>query len=78
MALIGDLGILSGRPVDLIDLHTVGFPLLTQILTTGERVICADTSLYADLIKKMIDGQTDFMPYRKRILKERRDAWINQ
>ena len=40
--LIGQLAMLSGRPVDLIDLSTVSTVMRAQIVTTGERIYCVD------------------------------------
>ena len=40
--LIGQLAMLSGRPVDLIDLSTVSTVMRAQIVTTGERLYCVD------------------------------------
>ena len=38
MALIGELASAVGRPIDLIDLRTVGDPLLGQLLKHGIRL----------------------------------------
>jgi predicted nucleotidyltransferase len=76
IALIEDLAELSGRPVDLIDLASAGGVILRQIVTTGKVVHCTDRHLYAELIKKMLFHEADWMPYRSRILAERREAWI--
>ncbi len=75
-SLIEKLAIEFSRPVDLIDLHTAGLPILSQVLTKGELVLCKDYGLYADLIKKMLFDTADFAPYRERILTERRKVWI--
>ena len=77
MALIGDLALEIGRPVDLIDLNSVGEPLLGQIVTGGRRLMGSDTH-YAELIRKHLYEQADFMPYRSRILAERRRRWIGK
>jgi len=77
MKLIEDLAIEIGRPVDLIDLHTVGEPLLGRIVTRGRRLLGDDTR-YAELIRKHLFEQADFMPYRSRILAERRQRWIGK
>ncbi len=63
------------RPVDLIDLQTVGEPLLGQILANGRRIIGSDTC-YGHLIARHLYAEADFMPYQRRILKERRKRWI--
>lgn len=67
----------TGRPVDLVDLHTVGEPLLGQILRHGKRLLGGETC-YADLIRKHVFDQADYLPYRTRILAERRQAWIGR
>lgn len=77
MELIGDLSVAIGRPIDLVDLRTVGEPLLGQILRHGKRLIGSNTC-YADLIRKHLFEQADFLPYRNRILAERRKAWIGK
>src|SRR3989338_2603743 len=75
IALMAQLAECTGRPVDLIDLQTVGEPLLGQILKHGNRLLGED-GLYAELIKRHVFDEADFMPYYRRILKERRSAWI--
>ncbi len=75
MQLIMDLAEVIGRPVDLVDFLTVGEPLLGQIITGGRKVL-GDDSRYALMLSKHLFNQADFMPYRSRILRERRLAWI--
>jgi len=77
MALIGDLSQAMGRPVDLIDLRVTGEPILGQILKYGVRLLGSDTD-YAEIIKRHLFDEADFMPYRRRILAERRLAWIGK
>ena len=77
IALIGALAERTGRPVDLIDLSVVSEPLLGQIVRHGRRVLGSDT-LYGDLISRHLFEQADFMPYRTRLLAERRLAWIGK
>lgn len=77
MALIGDLAERTGRPIDLVDIQTVGEPLLGQILQHGKRIHGSDTH-YANLITRHLFDQADFLPYRNRILAERRLAWIGK
>ena len=63
------------RPVDLIDLYDVGEPLLGQIINKGRRVLGSDTC-YGYLLARHLYAEADFMPYQRRILKQRRDQWI--
>lgn len=65
-----------GRPVDVIDLQTERGPIVGRILQGGTRLFCDDTSLYAELLKRWWLDRADWRPYRRRILKERRDRWI--
>jgi predicted nucleotidyltransferase len=74
-SLIGQIALLTGRPVDLVDLFNVGEPLLNQILTTGTRIVGGDAD-FAQLMMRNVIANADFVPLQRRLLKERRDAWI--
>jgi predicted nucleotidyltransferase len=63
----------TGRPIDLIDLRDAGQPLPGEILTNGKRIVGNDV-LYAQLITKNLFDRADFIPYRNRILEEKRHA----
>ena len=76
MSLIEDLALAFGRPVDLIDLNRLHGPLLHQILTQGTVIVCTDRTRYAELIRRLVYDEADFMPYYRRILADRRKAWI--
>ena len=65
----------TGRAIDLIDLNVAGEPLLGQIVRHGKRLMGSDEA-YGKLISRHLMDQADFMPYRNRILAERRAAWI--
>lgn len=75
LQLIEDLAQYFMRPIDLIDLHEVGEPLLGQIIAKGRRILGSDT-YYGHLLARHLYVEADFMPYQRRILKERRDKWI--
>jgi uncharacterized protein len=77
MAIIAALAEQTGRPVDLIDLKVVSEPLLGQILRHGRRLLGSDGE-YGRLISRHLFEQADFMPYRNRVLAERRAAWIGK
>ena len=74
--LIEELAVGLGRPVDLIDLAQTHGPLLQQILTKGRLLICTDRTRYANLLLRVVYEEADVMPYYRRILAERRRAWI--
>jgi predicted nucleotidyltransferase len=75
--LIGELAERTGRPIDLVDLRTAGEPLLGQIVTKGRRIAGDDTA-YANIIKRHWFEEADFMPCYRRLLAERREAWITK
>ena len=77
IALVGALAERTGRPIDLIEISSVSEPLLGQIVRYGRRVLGSDT-LYGALISRHLFEQADFMPYRTRLLAERRMAWIGK
>jgi uncharacterized protein len=77
IALVEALAERTGRPVDLVDLKVVAEPLLGQILRHGRRLLGSDRA-YALLISRHLFDQADFMPYRARVLAERRAAWIGK
>ena len=74
--LIEELAVALGRPVDLIDLAQTHGPLLQQTLTKGRLLLCTDRTRYADLLLRVVYEEADVMPYYRRILAERRRAWI--
>lgn len=74
--LIEDLAVAFGRPVDLIDLDHLHGPLLHQILTQGQLLLCTNRTRYAELLLRMVYDEADFMPYYRRILADRRKVWI--
>ena len=76
LQLIEELALALGRPIDLIDLSQTHGPLLQQILTKGRLIICTDRTRYADLLLRVVYEEADVMPYYRRILTERRQAWI--
>ena len=76
-ALIGDLGNATGRPVDLIDLATVGEPLLGQILAHGVR-LRGDSAQQAAWLTRHLIEVADFVPLQQRLLEARRRKWIGR
>lgn len=66
----------AGREVDLLDLNTAGGMILTEVLTTGERLKMTDEELYVGLIRKMHYFQADMAPNIRYILDKRREAFL--
>lgn len=75
IALIEAMAEKTGRPVDLVDLRVAGEPILGKILSTGVLVL-GNKAQRASLIRRHVFDTADFMPYRTRILRKRREAWI--
>lgn len=73
--MIADLALLSGRPIDLIDLHKAGEPLLGQVFK-GKRVF-GSTTAHGELLARHLRNVADFLPLIERGLKQRREQWIN-
>ena len=67
----------TGRPVDLVDLSTSGVAVTRAALTQGRRLVTRDKSALARLLFKTLLDAADFLPYRQRILSERRETWIH-
>lgn len=76
IAITEALALVFNRPIDLIDLRTVGQPLLYQIISGGKQVVGA-RHLWGDLVYRSIMENEDFVPYQKRILEGRRRAWMS-
>lgn len=90
LAILGDRGLdasgraelirlvagIAGRPVDLVDLRTAGVPVLRSALCYGQRLVCKDRRAYEQLLSRLLVDTEDFLPYRERMLRERRRAWI--
>lgn len=78
MRLIGGLARRCLRPVDLIDLQATQSPVVGQVIRYGKRLFCDDETLCAEFMKRWVFDRADWIPYRERALKSRRDAWINR
>jgi predicted nucleotidyltransferase len=72
--LIEALASATGRPVDLVDLRTVGEPLLGHILQ-GQQLIGTPEQHAALVTRHQLD-EADFMPYVRRLQAERRAQWM--
>ena len=66
----------TGRPVDLVDLHDAGMPLLRIILTEGRELLCRDRRAKDRIVSRMLADVEDFLPLRERMLRARRERWI--
>lgn len=73
--LIARLADRIGRPVDLVDLHAAGVMVLRSALCGGRRLVCRDRRAHEQLVNRMLTDTEDFLPYRERMLRQRRRAW---
>ena len=67
----------TGRPVDLVDLHTSGPLLLTRALTRGKRIVKRDSAVLARLMVKMWYLNADLMPLLRMIQDTRRKRFLH-
>ena len=73
VALIARIAKELGRPVDLVDMRTAGVVMLGEVFK-GERLL-GDDALFAEQLCRYLIDREDFLPLRRRILRERRAAW---
>lgn len=74
--LIEEIGLATGRPVDLVDLREAHGALLRQILSTGRRLVFKDPAAWADLIGRSLLERADFQPLLDLLHQTRRRRWI--
>lgn len=74
--LIAAMARLSGRPVDLIDLKTAGIPVSRSAVLGGTVIYSRNSTDYPAQVSRLLIDSADFLPYRKRLLEERRKAWL--
>ena len=76
MVLIERIAGITGRAVDLVDLRTSGVLVTREALTEGRRLFCKNERAFFELLSRMVTDAEDFLPLRRRMLAERRDAWL--
>ena len=73
---MGKLQEYTRAEIDLVDLHRVGQPLLSQIMKYG-KCIKGNGTQYAELAVKNVNTSQDFLPAINYIMKERRKRLLN-
>ena len=73
---MGKLQEYTRAEIDLVDLHRVGQPLLSQIMNYGKCIKDCGTQ-YAELAVKNVNTSQDFLPAINYIMKERRKRLLN-
>jgi len=74
MELIQAISTQLDRPVDIVVVNDAPEPILGEVLK-GQRLL-GDHNTYAQLLTRHLLNVADFLPLRQRILKERRDRWM--
>lgn len=74
--IIAAVAAIVGRPIDLVDLRTAGVHVAGVALRTGKRLVCREPRVWAELLSRNLVDAADFLPYRERMLGERRKTWI--
>lgn len=77
LAVMGDLALVTGRSVDVVDLQRAGGYVLQQALTTGMILLKTDRGVYAGVLKRMLFNQSDMMPLYSMILEKRRERFLH-
>ena len=77
LAIKKELTVALGREVDLLDLRRHAGVILKEALCKGKVVLKRDPVLYGELIIKMLYNQADMMPYYRRLLRQRREVFLN-
>lgn len=72
--LIAQLAEVSGRPVDLVDLHDAG-PVVLRSALSGRRPVGKGSAANAALWSRAVTDAAGFLPVRERILRQRRETW---
>ena len=71
------LAVLAGRPIDLVDLSTVGGALLGRILRRGTVVAQRDPGALGRLYERFLDWQADFAPAVESLLESRHQRLLS-
>ncbi len=77
LKIYGELCVACGREIDLVDLETAQGLVLREICREGILVKKSDSSVYANLIIRMLDHEQDMMPNIREIWKQRREQFLS-
>jgi len=75
MAYLNQLSQIVDTMVDIVDLKTVGQPLLAQIMKYGKCLV-GSKDVFTQLAIRNVNSTEDFTPNIERMLKERRMRWL--
>lgn len=78
MALTREITMLTGRPVDLVDLRVAGPLIGQQVLREGKLLVRRSQAELGEFISRTIIDAADFLPPRNRAIRERLDRWIQE
>jgi len=75
MEYLNQLSLIVNTMVDIVDLRTVGQPLLAQIMKYGKCLV-GSKEVFSQLAVRNVNSTEDFTPNIERMLKERRVRWL--
>jgi len=75
VAYLNQLSQMVNTVVDIVDLRTVGQPLLAQIMKYG-KCLAGSKEVFTQLAIRNVNSTEDFTPNIERMLKERRMRWL--
>ncbi|MGQ0503990.1 MAG: type VII toxin-antitoxin system MntA family adenylyltransferase antitoxin [Myxococcaceae bacterium] len=76
--LASEVSRVAGREVDIVDLWDAHGTILEQILTQGVLVIFRSPELWEALMRRQVYEEADFMPLYRRLLRERREHFLER
>lgn len=76
IAMIEKLAGATGRAVDLVDLGSAGIVVARSAVLGGQVLYSRDSAAYPEQVTRVLLDSADFLPYRERLLRERREEWI--
>ena len=75
MEYLSQLSLIANTMVDIVDLRSVGQPLLAQIMKYG-KCLTGSKEVFSQLAVRNVNSTEDFTPNIERMLKERRVRWL--
>jgi predicted nucleotidyltransferase len=77
ITLIKNLSTLINKEIDIVDLLDVNLILLQQIMKHRVTLVNLDSELYGNLMAKRVTSESDYLPLYDKMLKARRERFLN-
>ena len=75
-SLSDELAMVSGRPIDIVDLSYTNGTLLRQILLYGKVLFSKRPAILGNLNERLLDWQADFEPAQRAIVTAQRNRFL--